>query len=87
MKKILNFLLILLVSSSAVVAQKPYVEYWSNAQKATEGTLSNNDVRIGVWHWYYEDGKVQKVGEYNEKGMKIGEWVDYYANGKVKKQE
>ena len=87
MKNIFNFLLILIFSANALFAQKPYVEYWHNAKKATEGTLSNEDIRIGTWRWFYEDGALQKIGEYNDKGVKIGEWVDYYANGKVKKQE
>ena len=57
MKNIFNFLLILFISVSALFAQKPYVEYWHNGQKATEGTLSDKGVRIGAWHWYYENKK------------------------------
>ena len=44
MKNIFNFLLILFISVSALFAQKPYVEYWHNGQKATEGTLSDKGV-------------------------------------------
>jgi len=87
MKNIFKVLLILLISINGLFAQKPHVEYWHNGKKATEGTLSDKNIRIGEWRWFYEDGSLQKVGSYNEKGLKIGEWVDYFANGKVKKQE
>ena len=63
MKKIFSFLLVLFVCVNGLFAQKPYVEYWHNTKKATEGTLSNDDIRIGTWRWFYEDGSLQKVGE------------------------
>lgn len=40
--------------------------------------------RTGIWKFYYPDGALEAIKEYNENGEHIGVWKTYYTNGKLK---
>ena len=44
----------------------------------------DNDEKIGEWKWYYENGKLKTIGNYDEEGGEIGEWKRYYKNGQLR---
>ena len=36
---------------------------------------------------FYENGKLQEIGQFNDKGKQIGEWKYYYENGNIERIE
>jgi antitoxin component YwqK of YwqJK toxin-antitoxin module len=42
------------------------------------------DIQIGNWTFYHENGLVFSEGQFDEKGKPIGVWTEYYENGQIK---
>lgn len=42
-----------------------------------------NGVRIGIWKYYYSNGKIWKINNYDSRGKKIGEWITYAPDGSI----
>jgi antitoxin component YwqK of YwqJK toxin-antitoxin module len=50
------------------------VLYHENGQKAEEGGINNQMVRIGTWNGWHANGKLNYTGSYDNNGVKIGTW-------------
>jgi uncharacterized protein len=46
-----------------------------------------NDIPSGKWTFYYENGAIEQVGNYDEHGYPDGTWIYYFENGLVRKVE
>lgn len=46
------------------------------------GKLSKDNLPIEKWTFYFNNGNVKSMGEYNTKGHKEGKWEYYYEDGK-----
>ena len=46
----------------------------------------NENVLIGPWEFYFENGQVKSKGTLNAKQEKEGEWIFYHDNGKLKEK-
>lgn len=66
--------------------------YISNDQLFFEGRIIQSGSSVssnkyaGKCKWYYKDGVLKSVVNYNSEGVKDGESVDYYESGKVWKR-
>jgi len=49
---------------------------YPNGTPTAKGTLANG-IPVGKWEYFYPDGGVKAVGEYNNDGKKNGFWVEY----------
>jgi len=56
-----------------------YHEYYKNGNVKVKGVFKNGK-RDGDWSFFYENGKLWSLGEYNE-GIRNGGSSVYYANG------
>lgn len=45
------------------------------------------NINIGEWKWFYNDGSIKRLEQYNENGEKVGVWKYYYQNGQLKREE
>lgn len=52
---------------------------------AGEGTVDANDLKEGIWKFYYETGELQGTGKYTD-DKKVGEWIFYYRDGKTEQK-
>jgi antitoxin component YwqK of YwqJK toxin-antitoxin module/TolB-like protein len=57
-------------------------EYYDNGNIKSEGR-SINKIKYGRWIYYYEDGHICKIGNYDN--LMTGKWIYYFENGKTKK--
>jgi protein TonB len=57
-----------------------YISYYSNGMEEVIGWYQNGK-RVGKWKWYYLNGEVEALGEYDLDGRKIGKWIWKYNNG------
>lgn len=57
--------------------------YHTNGIIEAEGFLSDN-VQVGNWIFYHDNGKVYTKGQFNNKGISVGIWTEYYLSGQKK---
>ncbi|MBZ4398974.1 hypothetical protein VZQ01_34175 [Myxococcus faecalis] len=68
-----------------VVRHGPYVDFWANGQKQSEGQFKDN-LRTGRWTFYDANGV--KTGETEfERNDYHGKRVEYFANGTKKLEQ
>lgn len=56
--------------------------FYNNYALSAEGEFKN-DLYVGKWIYYYDDGSVKKIINRNEKGELEGEYISYFENGQV----
>ncbi|OFY50830.1 MAG: hypothetical protein A2W85_18765 [Bacteroidetes bacterium GWF2_41_31] len=57
--------------------------YYPNGQVECEGFV-NEELQVGNWTFYHENGKLFSKGQYDNNGNPIGLWTEYYENGLIK---
>ena len=67
-KRIITIVLLLL-SSGILTAQKPQKIYWESGAIRCEGQSNDMGARVGQWKFYYSTGEIEAVGSYN--GQKV----------------
>lgn len=79
---------VLIYSNFYLGNEKHYVRkgYHSNGKVSSEVEINNN-LYVGDYSGYYENGKLRVSGKYNSLGKKTGEWKTFYEDGKVKTSE
>jgi antitoxin component YwqK of YwqJK toxin-antitoxin module len=55
------------VASSAAIYHGPFKAWYENGMPESEGGYVDN-VRVGTWRWYHENGKPAIIEEYNTNG-------------------
>jgi len=65
-----------------------FQEFYNNPKDAlkSEGTYSD-DLPVGEWKYYFENGKISSQGQYNKKGLKEGIWKTYSSDGIITSDE
>ncbi|GAB4142377.1 MAG: hypothetical protein Fur0041_17490 [Bacteroidia bacterium] len=61
--------------------------YHPNGNKAEEGTINKQHQRTGNWQGWYESGKLNYTGAYDNTGNKKGTWTFYTEDGVVSGKE
>jgi hypothetical protein len=56
------------------------IAFYDDSTKASEGPLSNN-VPVGNWRFWDENGKLSCEGQYSQDGKKIGVWQYFHPSG------
>ncbi|MCK6641840.1 MAG: hypothetical protein L6Q81_17310 [Bacteroidia bacterium] len=69
------------LSTEINFATQTAVFYHENGQKAEEGGMNNQMVRIGNWNGWHANGKLNYSGSYDSNGKKIGTWKFYDISG------
>lgn len=59
--------------------QGPWQEFFLSGKKSAEGTYKDN-IKIGQWKYYFENGNLEQIGSYDSKGRAKGKWIWYYPN-------
>lgn len=62
--------------------QGPFKEYYENGSLLGEG-LYRDSKKIGAWKFYYQDGKTEQVGTFDNRGQQIGTWKWFHLNGLI----
>ena len=57
--------------------------YHENGNLKSKESHNKNGKEDGESSWYYENGQIEKKGEYND-GLMDGQWIYYYNNGQMK---
>lgn len=70
-------------STSAQVEVK---EYYDNGNIQVKGALNENNLEIGKWERYFENGSIQYIIHY-ENGLLHGLVQEYYENGQLTYEE
>lgn len=78
-------LILLLVLNACSKPERVVVEsYADNKPKIVEFQLEEDGKKITVGQeLYYENGKLQSKGEFDEAGQRNGRWEYYFNNGKL----
>ncbi len=63
----------------------PYISWYSNSRNSEKGAFFN-DMPIGLWSYYYENGQKFGEGNFKEKdeykiGVRDGIWIFWHRNG------
>ena len=82
MKKALGLALlcVLVGCSDPTGGGKLTITKHENGQTASRGYLLNDNIKVGDWVYFYENGKQEKQGSYFEDQMH-GEWTFWHDNG------
>ncbi|MCQ2284667.1 MAG: tetratricopeptide repeat protein [Bacteroidales bacterium] len=56
-----------------------YTSFYPTGKIQGEGQIMNGN-RVGSWRYYYPDGTVSSVQEYDDNGKKVGTWTEYNPN-------
>ncbi|MCC6372811.1 MAG: toxin-antitoxin system YwqK family antitoxin [Bacteroidia bacterium] len=59
----------------------PYVTFYENGQKRSEGNYEGNK-QVGYWITWHDNGNKSSEGSF-ENGLQTGEWKFYYSDGKL----
>lgn len=59
--------------------------YKSSGRLNSVGRFNEEEKRVGEWKWYYDNGNVQELANY-ENGLLEGQYVGYYKNKTVNYQ-
>lgn len=68
------------VKTGPRVQNGPVKSWFPNQQPKYRGQYKN-DLPIGQFFWWHENGNRKTVGTYDEEGRRTGRWTWWYANG------
>lgn len=57
-------------------------KYYRNDQMMYQGIEDDDDIKQGIWQWWYDNGQLQEKGQYKH-GIKIGTWKQWHSNGQL----
>ncbi len=85
--RILTALSVLVYLSGCGIAQYHLLKNYPNGQPRFRGKLTDmSGSKMGLWTYYFENGKTQAVGSYTLDHME-GMWTWFYPSGKKFKQQ
>jgi len=66
--------------------QGAWKEFYLSGKILAEGNYKDN-IKIGLWKYYFQNGNLEQIGSYDSKGRSKGKWTWYYSNKNIRRQE